>query len=336
MRVLSLALFLALLLAGCASDAPTDDAMTFDFVGTGGLPAGFDAQGHRGARGLRPENTLPAFELALDLGVTTLELDLHYTSDGQVVVWHDPILDPAKCRLPEDTSVEAPDPRNPLRRIFISQQPLAVLQAYRCDLNPEPNRFPEQQTVAMPLAGGDYRIVTLAELFDFVDRYAASDLKSDAQRANAAAVQFNIETKRVPDNPEYIDDGFGGSEAGPFELAILDLVRARNLTERVIIQSFDHRSLRAIRTVDGDIRLAALTWSDETPKLKVYAAYGFDVWSPSQRTLTKELIAAAHDEGLAVIPYTVNDPADMARLIGWGVDGLISDRPDLLLSLASE
>ena len=111
------------------------------------LPQGFDAQGHRGARGLHPENTLPAFEAALDLGVTTLEFDLHFTQDGEVVVWHDPIIEKEKCRLLADTDLaDMPDPRNPLRRIFISQQPLAVVQAYQCDQNPDNGRFPQQYT----------------------------------------------------------------------------------------------------------------------------------------------------------------------------------------------
>jgi len=305
--------------------------MGFDFISTAQLPAGFDAQGHRGARGLLPENSLPAFEAALDLGVTTLELDLHFTQDGNVVVWHDPIIEDSKCRLPSETAVpDAPDPRNPLRRILISQQPLAVVQAYQCDLNPEPDRFPDQQPLAMPLAGADYRIITLAELFAFVDRYANSELKTDAQRANAAVVQFNIETKRVPDHPEYIDDGFTGAAAGPFELSILETVAAHNLTDRVIVQSFDHRSLRTIRDINDEIRLAALT-TRGAANLKVYAGYRFDIWSPNQNDLTADLVAAAQEEGLQVIPWTVNDAADMDRLISWGVDGLISDLPDLLL-----
>ena len=309
------------------------EANSFAFVGTGNLPPGFDAEGHRGARGLLPENSLPAFETALDLGVTTLELDLHFTQDGQVVVWHDPIIDDTKCRLPDDPAdPDAPDPRNPLRRIFISQQPLSVVQSYLCYLNPDSERFAEQTAVSTQLAGNDYRIITLAELFDFVEQYANSDLKTEAQRSNAAKVQFNIETKREPDHPEYIDDGFTGGEAGPFELAILEVVNGRFLTNRVIIQSFDHRSLRTIRDIDGEIRLAALTTGGEA-KLDVYAAYKFNIWSPNQRDVTAELIAKAHDEGLVVIPWTVNETADMQRLIGWGVDGLISDRPDLLLNL---
>ena len=309
------------------------DATSFAFVGAGNLPPDFDAEGHRGARGLLPENTLPAFETALDLGVTTLELDLHFTQDGEVVVWHDPILDDTKCRLPATPAdPEAPDPRNPLRRIFISQQPLSVVQSYRCDLNPDSERFPQQTAVSTQLAGDDYRIITLHELFDFVEQYANSELKTEVQRNNATTVQFNIETKREPDHPEYIDDGFNGGDAGPFELAILEIVHGRSLTERVIIQSFDHRSLRTIRDLDSEIRLAALTTGGEA-KLDVYAAYKFNIWSPNQRDVTAELVAKAHEEGLLVIPWTVNEVEDMQRLIEWGVDGLISDYPDRLLKV---
>lgn len=316
-----------------SSQTISSDMTDFVFIGTGNLPPGFDAEGHRGARGLLPENTLPAFEAALDLGVTTLELDLHYTQDGEVVVWHDPILDDTKCRLPDEPAdPTAPDPKNPLRRIFISQQPLSVIQSYVCDLNPDKDRFPEQTAVSMPLTQTDYRIVTLDELFDFVAQYASSDLKTEAQRDNAVHVQFNIETKRDPDHPEYIDDGFTGGEAGPFEHAILEIVNGRSLTNRVIVQSFDHRSLRTIRELDSQIRLAALTTRGEA-KIDVYAAYKFNIWSPNQRDVTAELVAQAHEEGLLVIPWTVNDPDDMQRFVDWGVDGLISDYPDRLLKM---
>ena len=316
-----------------SSQTISSDMTDFVFIGTGNLPPGFDAEGHRGARGLLPENTLPAFEAALDLGVTTLELDLHYTQDGEVVVWHDPILDDTKCRLPDEPAdPTAPDPKNPLRRIFISQQPLSVIQSYVCDLNPDKERFPDQTAVSMPLTQTDYRIVTLDELFDFVAQYASSDLKTEAQRNNAVHVQFNIETKRDPDHPEYIDDGFTGGEAGPFEHAILEIVNGRSLTNRVIVQSFDHRSLRTIRELDSQIRLAALTTRGEA-KIDVYAAYKFNIWSPNQRDVTAELVAQAHEEGLLVIPWTVNDPDDMQRFIDWGVDGLISDYPDRLLKM---
>ena len=333
MKIFRPFLFLTLpLLAACGADsAPAADSGSFEFVGIGQLPDGFDAQGHRGARGLLPENTLPSFEAALDLGVTTLELDLHFTQDQQVIVWHDPVIEKDKCSLPSDAPSDAPDPKNPLRRVIVSQQPLTVVQAYQCNQNPDANRFPDQEPLAMPLAGDDYRIVTLDEVFAFVEAYAESELKSAEQRDNAATVEFNIETKRKPDKPENINDGFTGGEAGPFELAILDIVRERNLAERVVIQSFDHRSLRVIREIDDDIRLAALTTRGEA-KVKVYNGYQFDIWSPNHSDVTPELIAEAQELGLLVIPWTVNELDDMQRLIEWGVDGLISDQPDILLN----
>ena len=325
-------IFLIVLVA-CGGEAPPASENVgdgFSFVGMAQLPDRFDAQGHRGARGLLPENTLPSFEAALDLGVTTLELDLHFTQDQQVVVWHDPVITKDKCRLPEGASADAPDPKNPLRRIMVSLQPLSVVQAYQCDKNPDSNRFSDQEVLTMPLSGSDYRIVTLAEVFEFVEAYAGSELKSAEQRTNAAQITFNIETKRKADKPESIGDGFTGGEAGAFELAILDLIAEHDLNERVVIQSFDHRSLRVIRDIDADIRLAALTTRGEA-KIKVYNGYKFDIWSPNQNDVTQERIAEAHELGLLVIPWTVNDLDDMQRLIEWGVDGLISDRPDILL-----
>jgi glycerophosphoryl diester phosphodiesterase len=333
MRYLILLLGCWLLLGCQTADSldveSADSAPSFSYIGTANLPAGFDAQGHRGARGLLPENTLPAFEAALDLGVTTLELDLHFTQDGEVVVWHDPLIEKEKCRLPAGS--DAPDPKNPLRRIFISQQPLAVVQAYQCDQNPDSDRFPEQSAIALPLAGADYHIVTLSELFDFVATYATAEGKSAEQRTNASTINFNIETKRNVEHPEYINDDFTGGTAGAFELTIRDIVREYGLSERIVIQSFDHRSLRVIRAIDPDIRLAALTTNGEA-KIKVYNGYKFDIWSPNYNDVTQERIAEAHTVGLLVVPWTVNDSADMSRLIEWGVDGLISDRPDLLLN----
>lgn len=299
------------------------------------LPAGFDIEGHRGARGLKPENTLPAFETALDLGVTTLELDMHYTADGVVVVWHDAAIDKSKCGLGPTATVEAPDPDSLVKwgeALLISQLSLAQVKAYRCDRNPEPDRFPDQDNSPTPLAGDDYHIITLAELFDFVDAYGQSEQKSEAQRANARRVQFNIETKRVPDQPKTINDGFDGERPGPFELSVMDLVTERGLTERVIIQSFDHRSLWAVRSLNEDIRLAALT-SGLPVALSQYANRGATIWSPNYNTLTPNLIAEAHEAGLAVIPWTVNDREAMGQLIEWGVDGIISDRPDWVASL---
>ena len=332
-----LAIWILLLLVSCSSGGQEEAATAVPIPDAipSSLPAGFDVEGHRGARGLKPENTLPAYETALDLGVTTLELDLHYTSDGVVVIWHDDELEKDKCGLADSVETDAPDPDSLVKwgeGLFISQLTYEQTQAFRCDRNPDPGKFPDQNNGPTPLAGDDYSLVSLEKLFQFVADYAQSEQKSEAQRANAAQVQFNIETKRKPDKPKGINDGFDGENPGPFELEILRLVEQFGLEDRVIIQSFDHRSLWAIRSVNDDIRLAALT-SKGNADLVGFAEKGADIWSPKASTLTPELISKAHKVGLRVVPWTVNDPDDMRDLIEMGVDGLISDRPDVLLGL---
>jgi glycerophosphoryl diester phosphodiesterase len=324
-------LFVVLAACTAGSDtSPAESSPTTTVADSSVPPASLDVQGHRGARGLQPENTLPAFEAALDLGVDTLELDLHFTADGQIVVWHDPVIQPDKCRLDPDRSADADPPSETLSVAGLTRRQLA---AYRCDLNPDAARFPDQQPTATPLAGDSYQIVTLNELFDFVAAYSEAAGKTDDQRTTAAAVAFNVETKRVADRPETINDGFDGTNPGPFETTLLDLIAQRGLEDRVVVQSFDHRSLRAIRTVNTSVRLAALTgrnvpFSDEFAEFAV-------IWSPDYRSLSGSSLDDAHAAGLQVIPWTVNETSDMARLIDLGVDGLITDRPDLLVELLS-
>ncbi|NNL98749.1 MAG: glycerophosphodiester phosphodiesterase [Acidimicrobiia bacterium] len=291
--------------------------------------ADFDLQGHRGARGLKPENTLPAFETALDLGVTTLEMDLHFTADGVVVVWHDPVIDVAKCAIDPAASNLEHDPRTAEdASLNLAQLTYDQLGAYRCDKNPDPSRFPEQSPAPTALAGRAYGIPTLVDVFEFVGRYTAAAEKTQDQRRNAADVRFNIETKRVRGDPATIGDGFDGESPGPFELAILAAIDEFGLSDRVTIQSFDHRSLRAVRKVDQSVGLAALTAGNQSFPADM-AAWGATVWSPDHRAVTAARIAAAHEEGLLVVPWTVNDPERMESLVTLGVDGLITDRPDL-------
>ncbi len=292
-----------------------------------------DIQGHRGARGLQPENTLPAFETALDLGVSTLELDLHLTSDGVPVVWHDPMIDAGKCGLaPGAVGPDPDDPLTPDEELMIRRLSRNNLDAYVCDRNPDPGRFPDQSASPTALAGGDYRIPSLAEVFDFVAAYSNATDKTPEQRENAAEVEFNVETKRKVDDPSTIGDGFDGTNAGPFEIAILDAVSERNLGGRVVIQSFDHRSIWAVLATEPGIRVAALT-SRRAPDLGDYAARGASIWSPNEADVTDQRIAEAHDLGLLVIPWTINDADEMQDLIRRGVDGIITDRPDIALSL---
>lgn len=293
--------------------------------------AGYDLHGHRGARGLRPENTLPSFEAALDALVTTLEGDLHFTADDQVVLWHDPVIDPSKCGIGPGSPANLPDPDDPA----VSADALRVrantadqLRSYQCDRNPDPESFPRQLATAGEVAGSDYGIVTLEELFEFVAAYAVSPAKTAEQQANARTVLFNLETKRVADNPATIDDGFDGITAGPFEMAVLAAVQAAGVSDRTTIQSFDHRSLWAIAETGTTVRLAALT-ARLLPDFEELVQRGASIWSPRAAQVSPASLGNAHAAGLLVIPWTVNDPEDMQLLLDLGVDGLITDRPDL-------
>jgi glycerophosphoryl diester phosphodiesterase len=287
----------------------------------------FDLQGHRGARGLRPENTLPAFEYALDLGVTSLELDLHFSQDDIVVVTHDGVIG-KNCRLEGQTAPPRPSPQ-------IRQLTRQELKQYRCDLNPNSNRFPNQSPESMPLAQDDYTIPTLEELFQFVDAYAASELKTEVQRQNAAEVRFNIETKRKPNQPELIGDDFDGKAPGLFEQQIIALVEQYDLVSRVTIQSFDHRSINVIPQLNPQVETVALT-SEAVEPANITAKTSAKIWSPDYRALTAAKIKVAHEADLLVIPWTVNDPNTMENLIDWGVDGLITDYPNILADILNE
>lgn len=292
-------------------------------------PLPFHVEGHRGSRGLKPENTLQAFETALDIGVSTLELDLHLSSDGQVVVWHDPTLGPEKCRFADhvESSTEFPSAGVAIATLTSDQ-----LGDFLCDQNPDPQRFTEQDDGPTALAGALYHPVLLTTLFDFVAQYGEFADKTEEQRSRARAVQFNIETKRDVDDPTTIGDDFDGVEAGRFEIEILAVIETAGTRDRVTIQSFDHRSLWAIRAIVPDIRLAALT-AFEPPDLAEYGSRGANVWSPNFNVVTEELVDEAHAQGLLVIPWTVNDSQDMSNLLDKGVDGLITDRPDIAASL---
>jgi len=302
-------------------------AVAMMLLAGGGSGMAFDLQGHRGARGLAPENTREGFAVALALGVTTLEMDVGMTADGVAVVSHDPALNPDITRGPDGAWLDAPGPA--LRSLT-----LAALAAYEVGRIRPGTRyaalFPDQR----PIDGA--RIPTLVAVL-----------------AEAAAlsptVRFNIETKVFPDRP--------GLTAAPEELAraVADALAEAGLTGRATIQSFDWRALNWLRDNRAEVARSYLTvqsggedtvasrggrpspWlggldaSDHggsAPRL--VAAAGGRIWSPHHRDLTEAGLAEARALGLTVIPWTVNDVATMEALIDRGVDGLITDRPDIL------
>jgi glycerophosphoryl diester phosphodiesterase len=283
--------------------------------------AAFDLQGHRGARGLAPENTLAAFDRALDIGVTTLELDIHLTSDGVPVITHDPQLNPALTRAAGGQWVAEPAP-------LIMSMTLAQLQAYDVGrLKPDTRyaqTYPEQQ----PADG--QRIPTLAQLFERIK--ARGDDR----------VRFNVELKLTPQQPALTPP------PAAIVQATLDVIRLHRMEQRVSLQSFDWRILQEVKRQAPTIPLAALTirqrsldnlsdgrWTagltlaqhgGSVPKM--VKAVGAHIWSPYFGELTPDLLREARSLGLKVIPWTVNDPSAIDNMLSWGVDGLITDYPD--------
>jgi glycerophosphoryl diester phosphodiesterase len=277
-----------------------------------------DIQGHRGARALFPENTLEGFLAAAAFGVSAFELDVAMTADGVVVVSHDPMLNPAITR---DATGAWLTGRGPAIRSL----PHAALRDYDVGrIRPGSAMsflFPRQ----VPHDGA--RIPTLAAVL--------------AALPNA---RFTVEVKTDPANPDWT--------APPAELAdaALSVIDAAGAGTRVVVESFDWRVQRHVRKTRPDIRLAWLTRAETVRDAALWwdgaiaagsvpasvAAEGGPIWAPDYASLTESEVQEAHALGLFVLPWTVNRPADMRRLIDWGVDGLISDRPDLALKVLGD
>jgi glycerophosphoryl diester phosphodiesterase len=255
-----------------------------------------DLQGHRGARGHAPENTLPSFELAVSMGVDTLELDVGVTRDGVVVVHHDRRLNPDVARK-DGEWVSAPTPT-------VHSLTYGELQSYDVGrIRPSSEyaaRFPHQK----PIDGA--RIPRLSDVF---------------LKLKNAKVRFNIETKLVPQTP---DETLAPE---PFARAVIAEVRKAGLTARTTIQSFDFRTLKVVEREAPEIATAYLTSGKHSDPVKVHEA-GARVWSPDFRDLDAQKVAQARKLGLRIIAWTVNEPDEIRRVLGLRLDGIISDYPD--------
>ena len=289
--------------------------------------AALDLQAHRGGRGLAPENTLPAFANALSLGVDTLELDTGVTKDGVVVIAHDPSLNPNIARGPDGKWLETKGPAIHA----LTYEELARYDVGR--LKPGTNyakNYPGQRSV------DGTRIPRLADLFALVK-------KSGNDR-----VGFNIETKITPGAP----DETLPPEA--FARALIAAIREAGMESRVVIQSFDWRTLAVVQREEPSIPTVYLTaqqkWLDNIEALnpqgsrwtagvqlkdhgsvpRMVRAAGGRIWSPHFGDLDDAKVAEAKTLGIKVVAWTVSDPAAIARMLDMRVDGIISDRPDLV------
>jgi glycerophosphoryl diester phosphodiesterase len=300
----------AVAVAGGATEAASAAATT----------AGFDAEAHRGGRGLRPENTLASFGKALQLGVTTLELDTGVTKDGIVVVSHERRISPLEC---------GGDPTNKAIGKLIRELTYAQVKTLDCGVRgvDDALRATQEQVPGT-------RMPKLSQVFALAARYGAKD------------VRFNIETKLDPTAP--------GDTVGPdaFARKVIREIDKAHVRQRSSLQSFDWRTLKVAQKVAPSLRTVALAQpsnvfpgSKWTAGIKVASAKPFDdgsaativakqlkadVLSPVATATTPKLIKTSHNLGVPVVPWTVNEKADMAKLVDAGVDGLISDYPDRL------
>jgi glycerophosphoryl diester phosphodiesterase len=288
------------------------------------MPLLFDLQGHRGARGLKPENTLPSFEVALDCGVSSIETDLHLTRDGVPVLSHDPVLADGAA---------------------VAKLDLASLSDYQFDQNPNPKLFPLQEASVTPLAVWyatkyrmhPYAMPTLVDLFQFVAAYADDPGKgagkTNEQRARAARLRFDLELKRVPSNPQAIGDAYTGTGPALLEERMVAAIRASGLAERTTVRSFDHRCVRFLRAMEPAVTGVALVADTAlVDPGEVARRADAQIYGPSWEAIDKEQVESAHRSGVRVLPWTANAPEQWQHLLACKVDGITTDYPDQLAS----
>jgi len=267
----------------------------------------FDTQGHRGCRGLMPENTIPSMIHALDLGVTTLEMDAVITKDNKVVMSHEPFFNHEIATKPDGGYVTESEEKS--LNIFLMTY--EEVKKYDVGMKPHP-RFPQQKKmkVSKPLLG---------DLLDSVQDYMTHHTRP--------LPYFNIETKTTPQT-----DNVYHPEPAKFVETLMSVIREKRIEDRVIIQSFDFRTLQYLHKKYPSVKTAMLIEDYDKRGLKdQLEALGFlpTIYSPEYSLVTEELVKSCHGQKIKVIPWTVNDKATIERLKSLGVDGIISDYPNL-------
>jgi glycerophosphoryl diester phosphodiesterase len=264
----------------------------------------FDLQGHRGARGLKPENTIPAFIVALDSGVTTVEMDLAVTKDKLLVVSHEPWINPAFCLKPNNTAISSKDEK----KLNIYQMTYAQVSQYDCGSKGN-EKFPQQEKikVAKPLLTD-----VIIAIEDHIKNFSQYE------------VDYNIEIKSEPES----DNKFHPTPE-VFSDLVFNLIDQYLPWERIVIQSFDFRVLKYWHEKHPEVRLAALVENKKSVSANL-EELGFkpSIYSPYFELIDKADIQYLHQQKIRVIPWTVNEETDMKNVQALGVDGMITDYPN--------
>jgi glycerophosphoryl diester phosphodiesterase len=260
-----------------------------------------DLQGHRGGRGLMPENTIPAMRRALDLGVTTLEMDIAISQDKQVLLSHDPYMNAGFVYRPDGQPIAEAEEKN----LRLYNLPYAEIRRYDVGSHGNP-QFPRQQKLLT------YKPL-LAEVIDSAEAYA--------RRTHRPAPYYNIETKTTP-----AGDGTYHPAPEEFVRLLLAVIAEKGIQNRAIIQSFDPRTLEVVHRTQPRLRTALLVQNqDGLEKNLQRLSFVPSIYSPYYKLVTASLVQACHQQRMQVIPWTVNTPDEAATLLQQQVDGLITD-----------
>lgn len=267
----------------------------------------FDKQGHRGCRGLMPENTVPAMLYALGLGVTTLEMDVVITKDKKVILSHEPWFGREITTKPDGAYIGDREER----KYNIYWMTYEETKTFDVGMKPHP-RFPKQQKmkVTKPLLG---------DVIDSVNR--------DMMTRRRPFPYYNIETKTKPEG-----DGVFHPKPEEFVELLMAVIKEKQVEDHVIIQSFDFRTLQYLHQKYPHVKTAMLIEDfDKRTLEEQIKALGFNptIYSPAYQLVNGELLKKCHAQNIKVIPWTVNDKGKIAELKTMGVDGIITDYPDL-------
>lgn len=295
-RLLYLATALSLLAGACGTEHMTPP----------------DVHGHRGCRALMPENTVAGFLKAAELGCTWMEMDVVITGDGQVLVSHEPWMDHRICRTPQGDSITAEQERS----FNIFHMTTAEAQAFDCGSTQHPD-FPEQENVRAHKP-------TLLEVVEAMDEYATEN--------GFGTIGFNIEIKSEPEL-------YGTFQPNPkaFVNIVMSAITDLNIADRCILQSFDPAILEAIHEAEPGMRLSFLVENDDgiAANLK-RLTFAPALYSPAFEQLDATAVNTLHDQDIEVAAWTVNEEADIRRMIALGVDVIITDHPDRALRILDE
>jgi glycerophosphoryl diester phosphodiesterase len=306
MKYFSISLALSILLS-CSSPKKNTALNNEPQKSSSAMPVTFDKQGHRGCRGLMPENTIPAMLNALNLGVTTLEMDISISKDKKVFLSHEPFFNHEITTKPDGSFIEEKDEKS--YNMYLMNYDSII--KYDVGMKPHP-RFAQQQKIkaVKPL---------LVDLFD--------DIRKDMITRRRPFPFYNIEIKTQP-----ATDNIYHPAPAEFVELLMKVIKEKQMEDFVIIQSFDFRTLQylhkkypAIKTTMLIEDFDKISFEDQIKKLGFTAS----IYSPHYSLVTAELINKCHAAAMQIIPWTVNDKIKIQELTKMGVDGIITDYPNL-------